>query len=152
MPAKVTMPRRPIWRLFTLVSWTLAVVAPFAGIVHVGLALLEQPAMAREGIDGGRIGDARVGALKLDVLAVGPFDLEPFSCEEAFVIGYELGQALERRGGFEHQRLHGKCLHGTVSGCLSRPGGASTAATHELASRIPARMRGGRAKGNHFRQ
>jgi hypothetical protein len=79
--------------------------------------------MARKGIDGRRIGDARVGTLKFDIFAVGPFDLEPFSCEEAFVIGHELGQALERRGGFEHQCLHGgDCLHGDDlrSTCQSR--------------------------------
>jgi hypothetical protein len=32
-----------------------AVIAPFAGVVHIGLALLEQPAVAAEGVEAPRV-------------------------------------------------------------------------------------------------
>src|SRR5262249_5581350 len=38
--------------------------------------------------------------------AVGPLDVKAFLFEQAFVIGDQLRQALEWRGGFEHQCLH----------------------------------------------
>src|SRR5262249_42533521 len=84
-----------------------AVVAPFAGVVHVGLALLEQLAMARERIDTLRTGDRGVDLLLDALLAVGPLDREPLRGAEPFVIGDELRQPLERRRRFQHELLHG---------------------------------------------
>ena len=66
-----------------------AVIAPFAGVVHVGLALFEQLAVAGERIDAlGR------GHIDLDLLldagfAVSPLDIQPLLGEQAFVVGNE---------------------------------------------------------------
>ena len=70
-----------------------AVVAPFAGIVHVGLALLEQRAVAAEHIGGLRILDRGVGGLDAGFVAIGPLDLDAFLGEQALVVGDELRQS-----------------------------------------------------------
>ena len=85
-----------------------AIVAPFAGIVHVGLALLEQLAVAGEGVDALRAGDVGLDLLLDALLAVGPFDREPFLREQALVVGDQLRQPLERRRGLQHQLFHGR--------------------------------------------
>src|ERR1700722_9440817 len=38
--------------------------------------------------------------------AVGPLDLEAFLGKQAFVIGHEFGQTLERRGRFQYEFFH----------------------------------------------
>ena len=58
-----------------------AVIAPFACVVHVGLALLEQLAMAAEGVDAvGRAGEAFDG-LDAGLVAIVPFDEQAFFFE-----------------------------------------------------------------------
>src|SRR5262249_25650035 len=83
-----------------------AIVAPFAGVVHVRLALLEQLAVAGEGIDVLGIGDVALDLLLHALLAIGPFDREAFLGKQALVIGDELGQALEGGGGLQDELLH----------------------------------------------
>ena len=83
-----------------------AVIAPFAGVVHVGLALFQQLAVAGERVDAFRVGDVRLDFLLDAGFAVGPFDLEAFLGEQAFVIGDELRQSLERRGRFQYEFFH----------------------------------------------
>src|SRR6478752_3054647 len=58
-----------------------AVVAPFAGVVHVGLALLEHLAVAGERVEPLRRVDVDVGALVL-ALALDPFDLKALLSEK----------------------------------------------------------------------
>ncbi|MPZ41115.1 MAG: hypothetical protein GEU95_24330 [Rhizobiales bacterium] len=86
-----------------------AVVAPFAGIVHVGFALFEQRAMAAEGIGGFDVFQRGVGGLDAGFITVCPLDLHAFLGEQAFVIGYELRQTLKWGGGFEDELLHWSC-------------------------------------------
>ncbi len=74
-----------------------AVVAPFAGVVHVRLALLNQGAMACEWI-----GEFGVDRFDAGLVALGPLDRETLLGEQPFVEGHQLGQALKRRGGFKH--------------------------------------------------
>ena len=83
-----------------------AVVAPFAGVVHVGLALLEQLAVAGERIDALGRGDVDLDLLFDADFAVGPLDVEAFLGEQAFVIGHDFGKPLEWRGGFQNQLFH----------------------------------------------
>ena len=83
-----------------------AVVAPLAGIVHVGLALLEQLAVAGEGIDALRAGHVGLDLLLDALLAVGPLDRDALLLEQALVVGDELRQPLERRGGLQNQLFH----------------------------------------------
>ena len=68
------MPRRPTWRLPVLGILDAAVVAPFAGVVHVGLALLEQLAVAGKRVEPLRADHVDLGALLHVLLAVGPLD------------------------------------------------------------------------------
>src|SRR6185503_6613519 len=83
------------------------VIAPFAGVVHVGLALLEHLAVTGERVEALRTGDADVGGL-VGALAVDPLDLEAFLLEQALVVGDELRQPLEWRRGFQNERFHGR--------------------------------------------
>jgi hypothetical protein len=83
-----------------------AVIAPFAGVVHVGLALFQELAVAGEWVDALRIGDVRLDLLLDAGFAVGPFDVEALLGEQAFVIGNEFRQALERRGRFQYELFH----------------------------------------------
>ena len=53
-----------------------AIIAPFAGVIHVRLALLEQLAVAAEGIDAKRIALVLGDRLHAGLVAVGPFDLD----------------------------------------------------------------------------
>jgi hypothetical protein len=85
-----------------------AVVAPFAGVVHVGLALLDQAAVAAERVDPLGARHQALGRLDAGLVAVGPFDREALAREQALVVGDQLGQALERRGRFEDEGLHPK--------------------------------------------
>src|SRR5690349_22474119 len=54
-----------------------AVIAPLAGVVHIGLALFQQAAMARERVKALLAGDADFGLLLDAFFTVGPFDREP---------------------------------------------------------------------------
>ena len=64
-----------------------AVVAPLARVVHVGLALLEEPPVTGERIQSVRAGDAGFGLPLLGAgVAVGEFDGEPLTLEEALVV------------------------------------------------------------------
>jgi len=58
-----------------------AVVAPFAGVIHVRLALLEQLAMTGEGVDPFRAGHVGLDYFLDPLLAVGPLDQDPFFLE-----------------------------------------------------------------------
>ncbi len=84
-----------------------AIVAPLAGVIHVRLALLEQLAVAGEGIDAFGARHVRFDLLLHSLLAVGPLDQKPFLLEQPLVIGDELGQPLERRRRFQNELLHG---------------------------------------------
>src|SRR5439155_25917076 len=85
-----------------------AVVAPLARVVHVGLALLEEPPVTGERIQSVRAGDAGFGLPVLGAgVAVGEFDGEPLTLEEALVVRDYLGQTLERSRRFQHEPLHG---------------------------------------------
>ena len=89
------------------------IVAPLAGIIEVRLAFLEQLAVAgktRRFVVIG-IGDVELRGLVDALLAIGPFDGEAFLLEQALVVGDQLRQSLERRGGFEPQCL----LHELIS-------------------------------------
>jgi hypothetical protein len=86
-----------------------AVVPPLAGVVHIGLPLLEQLAVAGERVEPFRADHVDVGRLLDVLLAVGPFDREALVLEQAFVVGDKLRQSLERGGGFEDQLLHRSC-------------------------------------------
>src|SRR4029450_9049173 len=81
-------------------------VAPLAGPVHVLLARFEQLAVARERFGALHIRERGVGAFDACFVAVSPFDSQAFAGEQAFVMGHELRQALERRGGFEDELAH----------------------------------------------
>ena len=87
-----------------------AVVAPFAGVVHVGLALLEQLAVAGKRIEPLRADHVDIGVLLHVLLAVGPLDDQPLFLEQSFVVGHQLRQSLKRRGRFQNQLLHGSTL------------------------------------------
>src|SRR5262249_34295643 len=80
-----------------------AVVAPFASVIHVGLALLEQLAMAGERIGALHVAQRGVGGLDAGFVAIGPFGLQALAGEQAFVKGHGLWQSLERGGGFENE-------------------------------------------------
>ncbi len=67
-----------------------AVVAPFAGVVHVGLALLEHLAVAGERVEPLRGVDVDLGALVL-ALALDPLDLQALLGEQALLIGDQFG-------------------------------------------------------------
>src|SRR5262249_40610352 len=84
-----------------------AVIAPLAGVVHVRLALLEQPAVAGERIDPFRVGHVGLDLFLDPLLAVGPLDHDPFFLEQSLVIGDELSQSLERRRGLQDELFHG---------------------------------------------
>src|SRR5262249_3248306 len=84
-----------------------AVIAPFAGVIHVRLALLEQLAVAGEGVDPFRAGHVGLDFFLQPLLAVGPLDQDPFFLEQPLVIGDELRQSLERRRGFQDELFHG---------------------------------------------
>src|SRR5262245_10934484 len=90
----------------TLSRTNAAVVAPLAGVIHIRLPLFEQLSVAGEWIDALRAGDRDVDLLLDALLAVGPFHVKAFLLEQALLIGNQLRQSLEWRGGLEHQRLH----------------------------------------------
>src|SRR5262249_16336897 len=83
-----------------------AVVTPFAGVVHVRLALLEQLAVASEGVDPFRARHVSLNFFLDPLLAVGPLDQDPFFLEQSLVIGDELRQSLERRRGLQDELFH----------------------------------------------
>src|SRR5215475_3804385 len=83
-----------------------AVVAPLAGVIHIRLTLFEQLSVAGEWIDVLRAGDRDVDLLLNALLAVSPLHVKAFFLEQALLIGHQLRQSLEWRGGLEHQRLH----------------------------------------------
>src|SRR5262249_38945335 len=60
-----------------------AVIAPFAGVVEVGLALFEQPAMTSVAIESfpGDVSNIELRALVDTFFTVGPSDREPFFFE-----------------------------------------------------------------------
>src|SRR5215813_7544613 len=97
-----------------------AVVAPFAGVVHVGFAGFEQRAVADELVGGLHVRDRGVCDLDAGLVALGPLDLEPFFGEQPFVMSHQFRQALERRGGLENEFLHGAYLRGCSMGALGR--------------------------------
>ena len=68
-----------------------AVIAPFASIVHVGFALLQQGAMADEWIGALRVGNGRVGGLNAGLVPVRPLDKDSFLLEQTLIVGHELG-------------------------------------------------------------
>jgi len=83
-----------------------AVVAPFAGVVHVGLALLQQPAMAVERVQVLRARDVYLrGAVDagIDIL---PDDLKSFLGEQAFGVRHQFRQSLEWCRRFQMQCFH----------------------------------------------
>src|SRR4029078_8438657 len=92
---------------FDLGAFDAAVVAPFAGVVHVGLALLDQRAVADEAVVILHIGGGGVGGFDPGLVALRPFDLDTLFREQTFVIGYEFGQTLARGTGFEDEFLYG---------------------------------------------
>src|SRR5262249_15582568 len=98
-----------------------AVIAPFAGVIHVRLALLEQLAVAGEGIDTFRADHVGLDFFLHPLFAVGPLDQEPFLLEQSLVIGDELRQPLERRWGLQDELFHGLGSEAWVSS--SRPRG-----------------------------
>src|SRR5262249_59619273 len=100
-----------------------AVIAPFAGVIHVRLALLEQLAVTGEGVDPFRAGHVGLDSFLHPLLAVGPLDQDPFFLEQPLVIGDELGQSLERRRGLQDELFHGHWLRG--SACSSAPVGGA---------------------------
>jgi hypothetical protein len=77
------------------------IVAPFAGVVEIGLALLHHLAVAIEAAGVLVAGDVHLGALVDALLAVHPFDLDAFLLEQALGIRDELGQSLEWRCRFQ---------------------------------------------------
>ena len=83
-----------------------AVIAPFAGVIHIGFALFEQFAVAGERRDAFRRRHIGFDLLFHAGFAIDPFDGEPFLGEQAFVIGDKFRQALERRRGFENKLFH----------------------------------------------
>ena len=83
-----------------------AIVAPFAGIVHVGLALLEQPAVATEGVEAFRAEHVRGRVVVGAFVRIDPRDLQAFSREKTFRIGDLLRQPLERGRVLDDQRFH----------------------------------------------
>src|SRR5690242_12708872 len=83
-----------------------AVVAPFAGVVHVGLALLEHLAVTGERVEPLRRVDVDMGALVV-ALALDPLDLQAFFLKQALAVGDQLRQSLEWGGGFEDELFHG---------------------------------------------
>jgi hypothetical protein len=92
-----------------------AVIAPFAGVIHVGLALFEKLAVTGERIDALRRRHAGLDLLLDAGLAVGPLDFKALLREQAVVVSDQFRQALERRCGFEdklfHFNLHEAVLH-----------------------------------------
>src|SRR5262249_45609081 len=60
--------------------------------------------------------DIRGDALADALVAVGPFDLQTLFFEEAFVVGDELGQALEWLSRFQRQFLHERALRAPRGG------------------------------------
>jgi hypothetical protein len=87
-----------------------AVVPPFACVVHVRLALLEQLAVARKRVESLRTDHVDLGPLVHVLLAVGPLDDQPLFLEQPLVIGHQFRQSLKRRGGFQNELLHGTAL------------------------------------------
>src|SRR5258708_4615044 len=83
-----------------------AVIAPFAGVVYVRLALLDQLAVAAERVHAFRAGDVDLGRPVDAGVAVGPLDDQAFLFEQALLIGHQLGEALEGRRRLQHQFLH----------------------------------------------
>jgi hypothetical protein len=75
-----------------------AIVSPFTGVVHVRLALPEQPAVAGERINPFRAGHVALDLFRAPLVAVGSFDQQSFLREQALVIRDQLRQTLERCG------------------------------------------------------
>ena len=82
-----------------------AVVAPFAGVVHVGLALLEEHAVTRVRVRVLGLGDVGVGIL-VSRSPVGKLDGQPFLLEQALFVCHQFTQALKRRGALKNQLFH----------------------------------------------
>ena len=82
------------------------VIAPFAGVVHVGLALLEQLAVAAERIDALWRAGKGVDGFDARLVAVVPFDREALLFKQPFVIGDKLRQPLKGSGRFQDEPLH----------------------------------------------
>lgn len=83
-----------------------AVVAPLAGIVHVGPALLEQPAVAAEGVEPLRAEHVGAGVAVGPVVGIDPPNLKSFARKQALCVGDQLRQPLERSGVLHDQRFH----------------------------------------------
>ena len=83
-----------------------AVIAPFAGVIHVGLALFEKLAVTGERVDALQRRHAGVDLLLDAGLAVGPLDFEALLREQAFIVGDKFRQPLEWRRGFENELFH----------------------------------------------
>ena len=79
-----------------------AVVAPFAGIIHVGLAVLEHLAVAQERVEALGRDDIRCDMLQYFApLSRSAHSIcKPFLLEQSFFIGDDLGQPLERVRSF----------------------------------------------------
>src|SRR5262249_4490911 len=85
-----------------------AVVAPFARVVHVGLTLFAEAAVAPETVQSAGPGDVAPVLLLLRAgVTVDPFEVESFLLEQALVVGDQLGQTLERGGRLQYEPLHG---------------------------------------------
>src|SRR5205085_9633048 len=83
-----------------------AIISPFAGVVHVGLALFEQPAVAGERVDALRAGNAEVELLLDAPVAIRPLDLESLLLEQALVIRDQFRQAPDTPRALHNEFLH----------------------------------------------
>jgi hypothetical protein len=68
--------------------------------------LLEQPAVATEGIEALRAEYCRIGISVGAFVRINPSDFEAFSREKTFCVGDQLGQSLEWGGMLDNQRFH----------------------------------------------
>src|SRR5881296_356463 len=111
-----------------------AVIAPFAGVVHVRLSLLEEASMARERVHPLGTFDVTLGLLLDAGFAIHPFDNETFPLEQTLIVSDQLRQTLEWCGGFQDQPSHDGSPH---SQAFSSRLSANTSTTRCCATSVP---------------
>ncbi len=119
---------------------------PFAGVIHVGLSPLEQSAVAAEGIEALRIEHVGTGVQIGSFAGIDPLDVEAFAREQAFRVGDQLRQPLERGGVLHDQRFHGQVLrsHLRITNFVPHPGSLRSPTLPRFAGRDEPPGRGAR--------
>src|SRR5262249_14912656 len=115
------------------------IIAPFASVIEVGLALFELAAMTRKPRRILVAGDVHLRALVDALFAVDPFDPEALLFEQSFIIGYKFSESLEGGCRFKSDDfLHRSHSHNlkTPATAHRRKGWRAQSITHRIRNNV----------------